>query len=81
MDNNKITICLCSSRQIIDKEKVSEVSAVLRKTGYIVQTEADLCEKAISSSLEMKEIASATVMERDQRYRIYFLRDFRFGTC
>jgi NAD-dependent dihydropyrimidine dehydrogenase PreA subunit len=62
MGNKKITICRCSSRQIIDKEKVSIVSEALRKAGYLVQTEADLCEKAISSSQEMNEIASTTVI-------------------
>lgn len=43
--NNRVTICACASRSFIDKEKVVKVAAFLRKEGYDVVVEPDLCEK------------------------------------
>jgi NAD-dependent dihydropyrimidine dehydrogenase PreA subunit len=62
MDKGKITVCLCSSRSIISKEKVVEVSRRLVEAGYTLHIEADLCEKAITPSPEMEDIASSTVI-------------------
>ena len=62
MSDRRITICLCSSRSIIDRNKVSGISDRLRKSGYTVAFEADLCEKAISSADDMEKIASSVVM-------------------
>ncbi|GHU54198.1 hypothetical protein FACS189411_00460 [Bacteroidia bacterium] len=62
MNKGNITICICASRSIIDKDKVVEVSHTLSKAGYTVAMEADLCEKAITSPSDMKEIASTTVV-------------------
>ena len=62
MSERRITICLCSSRSIIDRDKVSCISDRLSKAGYTVNLEADLCEKAISSVADMEKIASSVVM-------------------
>jgi hypothetical protein len=62
MGKGKITICICASRSIIEKEKVVELAHTLSGAGYTVAVEADLCEKAITSSPEMKEIAATTVV-------------------
>ncbi|KAA6332659.1 hypothetical protein EZS27_018867 [termite gut metagenome] len=62
MDKGNITICLCASRSIIDKESIVEVSQILNEAGYTITIEADLCEKAMASSLEMKKIASTTIV-------------------
>jgi NAD-dependent dihydropyrimidine dehydrogenase PreA subunit len=62
MDKGKITICICASRSIIDKEKVVEVSHTLSEAGYTVAIVADLCEKTITSPSDMKEIAQTTVV-------------------
>ncbi|KAA6336040.1 hypothetical protein EZS27_015779 [termite gut metagenome] len=62
MGKGKVTICICASRSIIDKDKVVEVLHALSEAGYTVAVEADLCDKAITSSSDMKEIASTTVV-------------------
>ena len=62
MSGRKITICLCSSRSIIGRSKVLGISDSLRKAGYTVVFEPDLCEKTISSGRDMEEIASSVVM-------------------
>ena len=62
MSDRKITICLCSSRSIIDRDKVLDISDKLQKSGYTVILEDDLCEKAISSAGDMKKIASSVVV-------------------
>jgi NAD-dependent dihydropyrimidine dehydrogenase PreA subunit len=63
MNKNKdVTICVCTSRPFIDREKVAEVARSLAVAGYTIRYEADLCEKAISSAAEMQEIAASTVM-------------------
>ena len=62
MSSKIITICLCSSRSIIDRSKVLGISDSLRKVGYTVVFEPDLCEKAISSVEDMEKIASSVVM-------------------
>jgi MinD superfamily P-loop ATPase containing an inserted ferredoxin domain len=62
MSGRIITICLCSSRSIIDRNKVFGISDSLRKAGYTVALEPDLCEKAISSGNDMEKIASSVVM-------------------
>ena len=57
-----VTICMCTSRPIIDREKVAQVARTLVGAGYTVRYEADLCERAISSAAKMQEIAASTVM-------------------
>ncbi|KAA6310239.1 hypothetical protein EZS27_038423, partial [termite gut metagenome] len=41
MDKGNITICLCASRSIIDKESIVEVSQILNEAGYTITIEAD----------------------------------------
>ena len=62
MDDRRVTICLCVSRSLIDREKVLDVYDSLSKAGYTVSFEVDLCEKAISSTEEMVKIASSVVV-------------------
>ena len=62
MSDRRVTICLCSSRSIIDSNTVSYISEKLCKAGYTISFEVDLCEKALSSVEEMKKIASSTVV-------------------
>jgi len=62
MNDRRVTICLCSSRSIINSKKVSHISEKLCKAGYTISLEADLCEKALSSVEEMEKIASSTVI-------------------
>ena len=60
--NKDVTICVCTSRPVINREKVAEVARTLTGAGYAVRYEADLCEKAISSAAEMRQIAASTVV-------------------
>ncbi|MDR0756254.1 MAG: ferredoxin family protein, partial [Tannerella sp.] len=62
MDKGKVTICTCSSRAIIDGDKVAGISQALYEAGYAVTVEADLCEKAISDFSGMRAIAGSTVI-------------------
>jgi NAD-dependent dihydropyrimidine dehydrogenase PreA subunit len=62
LDKGKVTICLCSSRAIIDRDKVVEISQALYEAGYAVTVEADLCEMAISDFSGMKTVAGSTVI-------------------
>ncbi|MDR2119861.1 MAG: ferredoxin family protein [Tannerella sp.] len=62
MKKSNVTVCLCTSRAIIDRERAVKVSQILRDAGHAVRLEADLCEKAISSFPEMEEIAASTVI-------------------
>ena len=62
MMNKNVTICVCTSRPLIDREKVADVARSLAGAGYAIRFEADLCEKAISSAAQMQEIAASTVI-------------------
>ena len=60
--NNRVTICACASRSFIDKEKVVKVAAFLRKEGYDVVVEPDLCEKVRERTSDLPDIASSTII-------------------
>jgi NAD-dependent dihydropyrimidine dehydrogenase PreA subunit len=60
--NKDITICVCTSRSVISREKVVEVSRRLSGAGYAIRYEADLCERAISPEADMQEIARGVVI-------------------
>lgn len=62
MQNTRITICACASRSFIDKDKVAGIAAAMKKKGYEVHIEADLCRKVMTVSPDMQEIASGTIM-------------------
>lgn len=59
---DRITICGCVSRSFMEKEKVVKVAALLRKEGYDVVIEPDLCEKVMRKSEDLREIASSTII-------------------
>lgn len=62
MELKEITICACSSRSIIDKAKAATVATALRREGYSVTIEPDLCKKAVTAPDDMKQIARTTVI-------------------
>ena len=62
MHDKKITICACSSRLFIDKDKVIQIAAIMKDKGFKVDIEPDLCKKAIQSFPEMQQIASGTIL-------------------
>jgi NAD-dependent dihydropyrimidine dehydrogenase PreA subunit len=62
MHTTTVTLCLCASRPLIDREKVVEISRHLTKAGYTLHLEADLCERAIGASAGMEEMAASIVI-------------------
>ena len=62
MSSRRITICLCSARSLIERDKVLDISGKLCQAGYTVFLEEDLCEKALSSVADMEKIASSVVV-------------------
>lgn len=59
---DRVTICGCTSRSFIDKEKVVKIAALLRKEGYDVVIEPDLCEKVMRKSDDLRNISSSTII-------------------
>lgn len=57
-----LTICVCSSRNFIDKKKVAQLAATAEVAGWDVSLVADLCELAQSRSAKMADIAAADVL-------------------
>jgi MinD superfamily P-loop ATPase containing an inserted ferredoxin domain len=62
MKNTRITICACSSRLFIDKNKVAKVVTALKHEGYDVNIEADLCRRLMEPSAGITEIASGIII-------------------
>ncbi len=59
---NPITICACVSRSFINGDKVAEIAAALKNSGYKVNIEADLCKKVLQNSPDMQEISTGTIL-------------------
>ncbi len=57
-----ITICACSSRSFIDKDKVVRLAAVLTHAGMAVVIVPDLCKQAIQDTSGMASIASSAIL-------------------
>jgi NAD-dependent dihydropyrimidine dehydrogenase PreA subunit len=62
MRNRKITICACTSRSFIDKNKVAQLATGLNESGYEVSIIADLCELVMTRSPELEEIAGTEIL-------------------
>lgn len=62
MRNRKMTICACTSRSFIDKDKVALLATQLKKNGYEVAIVADLCEMVMNRSSELKPIADTAIL-------------------
>lgn len=62
MKYRKITLCACVSRSFMDQEKVVRIASLLKKEGYEVRIEPDLCEKVMGKSSDLKAIASTAIV-------------------
>lgn len=62
MEKKKITICACTSRSFIDKERVALVAAQLRAAGKEVTIEADLCRTFQTPSAKAEAIAQGVII-------------------
>jgi len=57
-----ITICACSSRQMMNREEIVKLVFALKIAGQTVTVIPDLCKVAISDAGKMAAIASTTVV-------------------
>lgn len=62
MLHTKVTICACSSRSFIDKSKVTEIVAALKKKGYEVSVVPDLCRSVMQKAGDIQAISEGIVM-------------------
>ncbi|PTN08235.1 ATP-binding protein [Mangrovibacterium marinum] len=62
MRNKKITICACTSRSFIDKNKVALLATELKEKGHEVAIIADLCEMVMSRSNDLAEVAETEIL-------------------
>ncbi len=58
----KITICACSSRNFIEKEKVARLAAIAQRSGIEVEVVSDLCELCEDKAEVIREIAQTTIV-------------------
>lgn len=65
--NKELTICACTSRVFIDKEKVARLAAIAEVAGWSVRLIPDLCECAEDKSPEMHDIAQTTIAACHER--------------
>lgn len=63
----KITICACSSRTIINKEKAARIAVLAQKAGMEVELVSDLCELCESKDEKVHEIAQTTIVACHER--------------
>lgn len=63
----KITICACSSRSFIDKNKVARLAAVTKAAGWDVEVVHDLCQLAEDKNERMGDIAKRVVAGCSER--------------
>jgi ferredoxin len=57
-----ITICVCSSRTFIDKDKVSSIAALLRGKGHEITIKPDLCKMIMLKNPDLNDISSSTIL-------------------
>lgn len=62
MQSKQITICACTSRSFISKEKVAKIAAAMKRGGYNVLVKADLCKNAMESSPDMPIVAAGAIL-------------------
>lgn len=62
MRYTEITLCACASRSFMDQEKLIRIASLLKKEGCEVRIEADLCEKVMEKSPDLKAIASTAIV-------------------
>ena len=62
MQGKSITICVCFSRDYIDKSKVATITAILENEGYSVILIPDLCKKIMQKSPDIEDIASSIIL-------------------
>lgn len=62
-----LTICACSSRAFIDKDKVARLAALAEVAGWQVRVVPDLCELSQSKDKSVKEIAGTVISACHER--------------
>lgn len=62
IQNKKVTICACSSRSLIDKNKVAVIAARMKNVGYDVRITADLCRIVMQDSPDTADMVSGIIL-------------------
>jgi NAD-dependent dihydropyrimidine dehydrogenase PreA subunit len=62
METPVVTICVCASRNIIDRDRAASLAALLAAAGRKVSLEPDMCEKVQNASPEALHAASGVVV-------------------
>lgn len=62
-----LTICACSSRAFIDKDKVARLAALAEVAGWQVRVVPDLCELSQCKDKSVKEIAGTVISACHER--------------
>lgn len=60
--NNRVTICACASRLLMDKERLVQTAIALKSKGYEVEIVPDLCRMAMLEADETREVAVSVVV-------------------
>lgn len=58
----KITICACSSRSIMSREKIARLAALAQKAGLEVTLVSDLCELCETKDKSVRALADTTLV-------------------
>lgn len=61
MHREEITVCVCASRDIVDRDKIADLAARFEKAGYNVILEPDLCGKIQKGAPEALRAARGAV--------------------
>ncbi|MBR3627016.1 MAG: ferredoxin family protein [Bacteroidaceae bacterium] len=64
---NKVIICGCASRSIMEAEKVARMAALLKQKGFEVSIVPDLCEMAEDRKEALKALEGQTVIACHER--------------
>lgn len=64
---NKVIICGCASRSIMEAEKVARMAALLKQKGFEVSIVPDLCEMSEDRKEALKALKGQTVIACHER--------------
>ncbi|MGQ1788055.1 ATP-binding protein [Saccharicrinis sp. GN24d3] len=67
MYSKDVTICACTSRTFMDKNKVAEIAATLKGNGYQVKITEDLCRLVADNPDQTKDAAKGTIIACHRR--------------
>lgn len=60
--NNRVTLCACASRSLMDAGKLASTAATLQGEGYEVTIVPDLCKMVMQKAPELQEIPLSVIV-------------------